>query len=143
MWRPVRPAFVWALPAGDNRIGGGRPSLVLCVDATTSTAEQQRLHQALDGSTFARCAANVAASYEHGQTGDGGRLQRNRVASSTSRAPRVVLARGRECSVAQRMAPEQKSAWTRWGSNPGPSAREADVIPLHHEPLNAPCVRDV
>jgi hypothetical protein len=25
--------------------------------------------------------------------------------------------------------------WTRWGLNPGPSACEADVIPLHHEPL--------
>ena len=25
--------------------------------------------------------------------------------------------------------------WTRWDLNPGPSACEADVIPLHHEPL--------
>ena len=24
--------------------------------------------------------------------------------------------------------------WTHWGLNPGPSACEADVIPLHHEP---------
>ena len=26
--------------------------------------------------------------------------------------------------------------WTHWGLNPGPSAREADVIPLHHVPLD-------
>ena len=25
--------------------------------------------------------------------------------------------------------------WTRWGLSPGPSACEADVIPLHHAPL--------
>ena len=25
--------------------------------------------------------------------------------------------------------------WTHWGLNPGPSACEADVIPLHHVPL--------
>ena len=24
--------------------------------------------------------------------------------------------------------------WTHWGLNPGPSACEADVIPLHHVP---------
>ena len=24
--------------------------------------------------------------------------------------------------------------WTHWDLNPGPSACEADVIPLHHEP---------
>ena len=27
--------------------------------------------------------------------------------------------------------------WTRWGLNPGPSACEADVIPLHHTPVGA------
>ena len=26
--------------------------------------------------------------------------------------------------------------WTHWDLNPGPSACEADVIPLHHVPLN-------
>ena len=26
--------------------------------------------------------------------------------------------------------------WTHWGLNPGPSACEADVIPLHHEPYD-------
>ena len=26
--------------------------------------------------------------------------------------------------------------WTHWGLNPGPSACEADVIPLHHAPNN-------
>ena len=26
--------------------------------------------------------------------------------------------------------------WTHWGLNPGPSACEADVIPLHHVPLS-------
>ena len=26
-------------------------------------------------------------------------------------------------------------AWTHWDLNPGPSACEADVIPLHHVPL--------
>ena len=25
--------------------------------------------------------------------------------------------------------------WTHWGLNPGPSACEADVIPLHHVPV--------
>ena len=30
-----------------------------------------------------------------------------------------------------------KAMWTHWGLNPGPSACEADVIPLHHVPLNA------
>ena len=28
-----------------------------------------------------------------------------------------------------------KRAWTHWDLNPGPSACEADVIPLHHVPL--------
>ena len=27
-----------------------------------------------------------------------------------------------------------KQIWTHWDLNPGPSACEADVIPLHHEP---------
>ena len=27
-----------------------------------------------------------------------------------------------------------KKGWTHWDLNPGPSACEADVIPLHHEP---------
>ena len=27
-----------------------------------------------------------------------------------------------------------KSKWTHWDLNPGPSACEADVIPLHHVP---------
>ena len=26
--------------------------------------------------------------------------------------------------------------WTHWDLNPGPSACEADVIPLHHVPLS-------
>ena len=30
-------------------------------------------------------------------------------------------------------------AWTHWDLNPGPSACEADVIPLHHVPLSASC----
>ena len=33
--------------------------------------------------------------------------------------------------------PNQKE-WTRRGSNPGPSACEADVIPLHHKPVMTP-----
>ena len=28
-----------------------------------------------------------------------------------------------------------KTNWTHWGLNPGPSACEADVIPLHHVPI--------
>ena len=28
--------------------------------------------------------------------------------------------------------------WTHWGLNPGTSACEADVIPLHHVPMRAP-----
>ena len=28
----------------------------------------------------------------------------------------------------------KETKWTRWDLNPGPSACEADVIPLHHEP---------
>ena len=27
--------------------------------------------------------------------------------------------------------------WTHWDLNPGPSACEADVIPLHHEPSDS------
>ena len=29
----------------------------------------------------------------------------------------------------------EKWKWTHWGLNPGPSACEADVIPLHHVPI--------
>ena len=29
----------------------------------------------------------------------------------------------------------QEEKWTHWDLNPGPSACEADVIPLHHVPL--------
>ena len=29
------------------------------------------------------------------------------------------------------------SHWTHWDLNPGPSACEADVIPLHHVPLSS------
>ena len=29
----------------------------------------------------------------------------------------------------------KRSEWTHWDLNPGPSACEADVIPLHHVPL--------
>ena len=32
-------------------------------------------------------------------------------------------------------ASEIKKIWTHWDLNPGPSACEADVIPLHHVPL--------
>ena len=31
----------------------------------------------------------------------------------------------------------QSNMWTHWDLNPGPSACEADVIPLHHEPMMA------
>ena len=31
--------------------------------------------------------------------------------------------------------------WTHWDLNPGPSACEADVIPLHHVPNEAACER--
>ena len=30
---------------------------------------------------------------------------------------------------------EVSNKWNRRGSNPGPSAYEADVIPLHHNPM--------
>ena len=30
---------------------------------------------------------------------------------------------------------QQRKVWTHWDLNPGPSACEADVIPLHHEPM--------
>ena len=30
--------------------------------------------------------------------------------------------------------------WTHWGLNPGPSACEADVIPLHHAPNGVICL---
>ena len=33
-------------------------------------------------------------------------------------------------------APLGVQKWTHWGLNPGPSACEADVIPLHHVPLD-------
>ena len=29
---------------------------------------------------------------------------------------------------------QKAKTWTRWGLNPGPSACEADVMPLHHVP---------
>ena len=29
---------------------------------------------------------------------------------------------------------DEKAKWTHWDLNPGPSACEADVIPLHHVP---------
>ena len=36
---------------------------------------------------------------------------------------------------ASRAAPDQRrQQWTHWDLNPGPSACEADVLPLHHEP---------
>ena len=34
-------------------------------------------------------------------------------------------------------------SWTHWGLNPGPSACEADVIPLHHVPLEIKISRAV
>ena len=35
-----------------------------------------------------------------------------------------------------RLASEARARkWTHWGLNPGPSACEADVIPLHHVPM--------
>ena len=30
---------------------------------------------------------------------------------------------------------QHKNKWTHWGLSPGPSACEADVIPLHHKPI--------
>ena len=38
-------------------------------------------------------------------------------------------------SPAQASKPKGKAKWTLWDLNPGPSACEADVMPLHHEPL--------
>ena len=37
--------------------------------------------------------------------------------------------------VFQNSRTQMKKEWTRRGSNPGPSACEADVIPLHHKPV--------
>ena len=45
----------------------------------------------------------------------------------------VFLVRGRrEREGASRT---QHEKWTHWDLNPGPSACEADVIPLHHVPI--------
>ena len=41
----------------------------------------------------------------------------------------------REFRAASVFLTEAKRSWTRWDLNPGPSACEADVIPLHHEPF--------
>ena len=37
--------------------------------------------------------------------------------------------------VLSRLGSETRDYWTHWGLNPGPSACEADVIPLHHVPV--------
>ena len=37
---------------------------------------------------------------------------------------------------------EIQQKWTHWGLNPGPSACEADVIPLHHVPGSVVCMVD-
>ena len=50
----------------------------------------------------------------------------------------VVISRLLSCYSrphAHRLAPYLLNKWTCWGLNPGPSACEVDVIPLHHMPL--------
>ena len=42
---------------------------------------------------------------------------------------------GNRNGVAKLAERERRSKWTHWDLNPGPSACEADVIPLHHVPL--------
>ena len=51
-------------------------------------------------------------------------------------SPTVGVCFGLECSLRQLGMPLRgwHSKWTHWGLNPGPSACEADVIPLHHVP---------
>ena len=59
----------------------------------------------------------------------------------TETAYRIVLrgtVGGRDgtyvCVARLAIQPKQQM-WTHWDLNPGPSACEADVIPLHHEPM--------
>ena len=42
-------------------------------------------------------------------------------------------------SVARSATQRRQQMWTHWDLNPGPSACEADVIPLHHEPMMCCC----
>ena len=49
----------------------------------------------------------------------------------------LLMCAARPCASEQEnFAPKLSNAgkWTHWGLNPGPSACEADVIPLHHVP---------
>ena len=39
------------------------------------------------------------------------------------------------CVSAMWSSSQPQELWTHWDLNPGPSACEADVIPLHHVPL--------
>ena len=41
-----------------------------------------------------------------------------------------------ECDCDDNRHKQDWDKWTHWGLNPGPSACEADVIPLHHVPLS-------
>ena len=101
-----------------------------------------------------RQARNKAYSKQHTETlpveAAGGRSKRSQATRSTDGDPLFSA----QCTV--RCAPETRSdmwaqgtsipfppfracaawcAWTRWGWSPGPSACEADVMPLHHVPL--------
>ena len=54
---------------------------------------------------------------------------------STSSAIRAARARLQRHGAAIGPDKHRHETWTHWGLNPGPSACEADVIPLHHVPV--------
>ena len=69
-----------------------------------------------------------------------GRGAARRARTSWGRPPqghaRCVQA-GNRCAPQAHSSARRWSKWTHWDLNPGPSACEADVIPLHHVPLAA------
>ena len=54
---------------------------------------------------------------------------------STSSAIRAARARLQQHGAAIGPDKHRHETWTHWGLKPGPSACEADVIPLHHVPV--------
>ena len=65
--------------------------------------------------------------HAHGEPRD---TQRHRARSRTYAGPCQYQGRTTRIKVRRRARP----MWTHWDLNPGPSACEADVIPLHHVP---------
>ena len=57
--------------------------------------------------------------------------------SSESRCTHVVGGDAAAWAASQELVCRVNKKWTHWGLSPGPSACEADVIPLHHVPLES------